>query len=304
MTARVPARRSDPGEGPPKGKSFLEKAAYVVTPGTVVFALLYYFGSTYRSAYYAYFGVRVGDLQLSPQDHVLGSPTAIFLPLLILMFLGLSGLLLFAFLDSRLSLRGMEDLRRQVFWGLTAAGIVLLLLGFPVFLRPRWWQEAVLLRLAPGWPRALLPPLIVALGAILVVLALYLRRGSSRRRERLRAVANGLLVALVAMVVFFDMARYADLAGRAEASQDTVEGFSRMTPIMIHSRQPLPHAPGGCRKFGAGHDPYRYTCTGFRILAKSKAQYFLVPESSQGKRSPTFVLRDDDSIRVHVWGTS
>ncbi|MFD3455821.1 tripartite tricarboxylate transporter TctB family protein [Streptomyces sp. NPDC058691] len=303
MTTRVPARRSNPSEQSARGKSFLEKAAYVVTPGTVVFGLLYYFGSTYRSAYYDYFGVRVSELELAPQDYVMGSTTAIFLPLLIAVVLGLLGVASFVLVDNQLSKRGLDRLRRQVSWALVAAGIGLLLLAFPVFLRPRWWQQAVSLFLASGWPRELLPPLIVAFGAILVMFGRHLRRDASRYRERVRAITDGLLIALVAMTLFFDMALYASGAGKAEAGQETNQHYMNMTGVVIHSREPIStQAYDACKDKGTGGGSYRFTCAGFRVLAKSKTRYFLLLE--RGKDVATLVLKDDDSIRVVVWKAS
>jgi hypothetical protein len=288
----------------PESKSFLEKAAYVVTPGTVVFGLLYYFGSTYWSAYYSYFGVRVSELQFSAQDHLLGSPEAIFLPLWIMLVLGVLGLLLFRSVERFLSRPARGELRTLVCRVLAGVGVVLLLLGFPVFLEPEWWRRLVLLRLRAGWPRDLIPPVFVALGTALLMFALYLRRGQNRSAERFRNIAEGLLVAVLAMVVFFDMARYAHGAGRAAARHDAARDFRAMTPVLIQSRTPIfPAAKHvSCKDLGAGFQPYRYRCTGFRILAKSSTSYFLVPWRRQPEGDITLVLRNDDSIRVEVRG--
>ncbi|MEV6317543.1 hypothetical protein [Streptomyces sp. NPDC051776] len=288
----------------PEGKSFLEKAAYVVTPGTVVFGLLYYFGSTYWSAYYSYFGVRVSELEFSTQDHLLGSPDALFLPLWIMLILSILGLLVFRLTERRLSRPEAETSRRLVYRVLAATGAVLLLLGFPVFLEPEWWRQAVTLRLDPGWPRDLVPPFFVALGVVMLMFALYLGRGPHRRRDRYWSSAEGLLIAVLAMVVFFDMARYAYGAGRADALGDAVHDFRNMTPVLVHSRTPIsPASPDiSCTDRGKAHQPFRFRCTGFRVLGKSSTRYFLVPWRRQRGGDITFVLRDDDSIHVEVLG--
>ncbi|MFD4510693.1 hypothetical protein [Streptomyces sp. NPDC058457] len=69
--------------------SFLDKAAYILAPGTLVVGLLYFYGSTYTDAYYSFFGVPPRDLQLSVQGYLANSPRAIFFPLVILFVLGL-----------------------------------------------------------------------------------------------------------------------------------------------------------------------------------------------------------------------
>ncbi|MEH0630606.1 hypothetical protein [Streptomyces stelliscabiei] len=63
----------------------MEKAAYVAAPGTVAFALLYYFGSLYVREYYSALGVVPEDLGMSVQNVVASSTKAIFLPLCLLL---------------------------------------------------------------------------------------------------------------------------------------------------------------------------------------------------------------------------
>ncbi|SOD65188.1 hypothetical protein SAMN06272781_0037 [Streptomyces sp. 1222.2] len=65
--------------------TFVEKAAYVAAPGTVAFALLYYFGSLYVREYYSALGVVPEDLGMSVQNVVASSTKAIFLPLCLLL---------------------------------------------------------------------------------------------------------------------------------------------------------------------------------------------------------------------------
>ncbi|MEU1283612.1 hypothetical protein [Kitasatospora sp. NPDC005856] len=57
--------------------------------------------------------------------------------------------------------------RAALAWAL--AGGLLLLLGFPVFTEPGWWRGGVLSLLEAGWPRVVIPPLVVALGAALAL---------------------------------------------------------------------------------------------------------------------------------------
>jgi hypothetical protein len=291
-------------EQEPAEKSFLEKAAYIMTPGTVVFALLYYFGYTYRRAYYAYFGVRVGELEFVTQDYILGSPTAIFLPLWVLLILGIAGLLAFRSLERRLSPDTTGARRRIVSRVLATVGIALLLLSFPVFLEPAWWQRAMAELLPNGWLQVLLPSLLVAVGALMLLSAMYLHRSPHHRGSRFWGMTEGLLVTGTALIVFFAMARYANGAGTSEAHEDVMRDFSDMTPVLVHSRQPIyPSAPNiKCEDHGANRLPYRYTCSGFRILAKSSTRYYLLPKERLADGEIILLLRDDDSIRVEVRG--
>ncbi|MGW0732306.1 hypothetical protein [Streptomyces sp. NPDC002851] len=288
-------------------KSFLEKAAYVVTPGSVIVGLLYYLGNRYRSAYYSYFGISTRDLQLTPQDYLLDSPTALFLPLWIALILGLIGIVLFRWVERWLSHQATFKQRRIGAQAVAGLGAVLLLISFPVLMEPTWWQHGVLRGLPNSWLRELVPPLLVAVGALLLLFALYLRRGPGRRRDRFWSIAEGLLLAAVAMILFFDMSRYAYGAGMSRAQDDAERGYRGSTPVLVHSRTPLHPSTAGprlvsCQDHGPKFRPYQYSCRGFRILAKSDTRYFLVPQRRPPDGDITYILRDDDNVRVEVLG--
>ncbi|MFF4551380.1 hypothetical protein [Streptomyces sp. NPDC001435] len=285
-------------------KSFFEKAAYIVTPGSVVFALLYYFGYTYRSAYYAYFGLSASELEFSSQDYLLGSPAAVFLPLWMLLVLGFVGVLAFRALERRLSQPGAATRRVMVRRLLAAVGVGLLLLSFPVFLEPAWWQRTTAVLLPIGWLRVVLPAVLVAVGGLLVLFAMYLSRGPHRRGGRFWGITEGLLVSATVLIVFFALARYAHGAGTSEAHADVMRNFSGMPRVLVHSRQPMfPTAPNvHCKDRGAAYLPYRYSCIGFHVLAKSSTRYYLVPRERLADGDITLVLDDDNAIRVEVLG--
>ncbi|MEU7060695.1 hypothetical protein [Streptomyces sp. NPDC046197] len=285
-------------------KSFFEKAAYIVTPGSVVFALLYYFGYTYRSAYYAYFGLGVGELEFTPQDYLLGSPAAVFLPLWVLLVLGIIGVLAFRALERWLSQPDAAERRGPVTRVLGAVGVGLLLLSFPVFLEPAWWRTTMWVLLPVGWLRVLLPAVLVAVGALLVLCAMYLIRDPQRRGGRFWGITEGLLVSATALIVFFALARYAHGAGTSAARDEAENNFRDTTPVLIHLRQPIfPSAPNvHCVDRGAAYLPYRYRCIGFRVLAKSSTRYYLVPTERLADGDITLVLNDDNSVRVEVRG--
>ncbi|WP_406494906.1 hypothetical protein OHB06_30925 [Streptomyces sp. NBC_01604] len=285
-------------------KSFLERTAYVVTPGSVVIGLLYYLGNRYRSAYYSYFGIPMRDLELTPQDYLLDSPTALFFPLWVLLVLGLVGVLLFRATERWLSEKASDRQRRLAASAVAASGAVLLLVSFPVLLEPLWWQRGVLQGISSFWVRELLPPVVVAVGVLMLLFALYLRHGPEYRRQRLWNAVQGLLLAAVVMIIFFVMARYAYGAGMSRAQNDAESGYRGTTRVLVHSRTPI-HASASsiaCEDRGRADRPYRFRCTGFRILAKSSTRYFLVPHKRPSDVDVVLVLPDDDSVRVEVSG--
>ena len=69
-------------------------AAGIVTPVTLITALLFYFGYVSARSQYEYFGIDVDTVGLSTQDYVMRSPQPLLVPLLVLTLLAVAGLLL------------------------------------------------------------------------------------------------------------------------------------------------------------------------------------------------------------------
>ncbi|MFK0255591.1 hypothetical protein [Streptomyces sp. NPDC090445] len=299
----------EPGSGPGSGLgsgSFLEKAAYITAPATVALGLLYYFGSTYTDAYYAYFGIPTSDLQFSVQKYVVESPAAVFFPLWLLMICGLVVLLVLGSVGRALAVPGREAVRRRVTACLLAIGSLLLVLGgFPAY-----FMEGRLPPLPSGWLREFLPCLVVALGATLAFFAvqLHLSRGSDEpgRRERtgdrLWLAGGALLIGLFAMSLFFAMSRYAAQAGTTAAAELKAGGYVAHSPrVVVHSKVSLPHHLGGI-KFkdrGPGSAPFRYEYRGFRLLVKSPSRYYFV-SYAESEVPQLVVLPDDETVRVEI----
>src|SRR3954469_15422912 len=62
-------------------------AAGIVTPITLLSALLFYFGYVSARSQYDYFGIDVDTIGLSTQDYVMRSPQPLLTPLLVLLLL-------------------------------------------------------------------------------------------------------------------------------------------------------------------------------------------------------------------------
>ncbi|MEU4730655.1 hypothetical protein [Streptomyces sp. NPDC023588] len=313
---------SEPQEPPPPGprapaahtagpsRAFLEKVTYIAAPGTIALGLLYYFGSTYTEAYYATFGVPTADLQLSVQAYLVRSPGAIFFPLWFLLCCGLVTLLALGWAGRWLARSGHEDRRGTVASWLLAAGLSLVLLGFPVF----FWEDR-LPRLPRGWLREFAPCLAVALGATLAFAAVQLRLGDgpdgqrdrardrqTRTADRLWLAAGALLLGVLTMSLFFGMARYVDAAGRTDARNYAWDGYVSSPRVVLYSRVPvIHHAPGiRFKDLGPAKGPYRYQYTGFRLFAKAAARLYLVSYLPRLQERTLVVLPDDGSVRMEL----
>jgi hypothetical protein len=313
MNGPPPPRRPAAPAEPDRTKAFLQTFASVIAPGTLVVGLLYYFGSTYTDAYYGFFGVPSGDLQISLQNYLVRSPNAIFLPLWVLLWCALALLLLYRLIGRGLGRPGSGLTPRGVIAALLAVATVLLALGFLVYLQPEWWTRDVLDRLPANWERDLLIPLTVSAGAMLGLLALRVHRdhyaaprqppGRGDNRRALVLGAGSILIGMLILSLFFATSRYAYEAARSNAAQDAAAHFPNSTKLLIYSRNHIPNDAVGIERQDLGSaEPFRYRYLGFRQLAKSGSHYYLVSYQSRGLEDLAVVLPDDDSIRVEVLG--
>jgi hypothetical protein len=229
----------------------------------VAIGLLYYFGNVYQRAYYTALGVIPEDLQFSVQAMLAESPDAIFLPLWFLLVCGLIVLLVLGWAGQSLSGPRHAARRSKVIFWLLGSGLVLLLLGFPVFL----WEEN-LPTLPGGWAAQFVPAMLVALGATLAFFAVQLRLTHdgrthdrpARTGDRLWLSGGALLLGLLTMTLFFTMARYASMAGVSNAVATAQDHYRKSQHVLVHSRVILQHHAQGIRyqDLGDRAGPYRY----------------------------------------------
>lgn len=302
---KKPAQAQAPAPAPPPPKvSFLDKAAYVVAPGTAVIGLLYYFGSVYTDAYYAAYGVPPADLQLSVQAYLAKSPKAVFGPVWFLLVCGLVVLLVLGRIGHVLARPGNEYRRRTACRWFLAVGLLMTMLGFPVFFGLR-----IPTALPAGWwGTRYVPCLVVALGATLAFFSVQQRlQGSAgpvgRREEtanRMWIAGGTLLIGLLAMSLFFGLSRYVVDAGRSDASAAIKGGSRASMPVVVYSRIPIMHEAKGIdyKDVGTGRGPYRHRYTGFLLVTKSPSHFYLVSYREPYKDHMTVVLPDDDTVRV------
>ncbi|QES46583.1 hypothetical protein DEJ50_00685 [Streptomyces venezuelae] len=306
----MPVQAQQPPSAPPE-RSFLDKAAYVAAPGAVVVGLLYYFGNQYNEAYYRAFGVPLSDLPLSIEAVLARSPQTLFFPVWVLLVCGLLVLLVLGWLGHALARPENERWRRTAYRALLAVGLLLGVVGgYPVFFR-----EDLLAFLPAGWPRGLLPSLVVALGATLAFFAIQVRLGQhdagrrnprARDADRLWLVAGALLLGMLTLSLFHGVSRYAAMAGEAQAVADANGGMQRNPAVEVLSRLPLVHHAKDIEfmDLGAGAGPYRYRYRGFRLLVKTPTRFYLVPYYGGYKNTVTVVLPDDDgTVRVQMKGS-
>ncbi|MFE9559167.1 hypothetical protein ACFYOD_37720 [Streptomyces sp. NPDC006703] len=298
-----------PEEQPPppplKRSGYLEKAALVAAPGTIVVGLLYYIGSVYTKAYYTTLGVLPEDLGFSFQGILANSPSALFLPLWLLLVGGLIVLLL-GWVGRWLAMPAHAAWRRAVIRGLLAARLIMLVVGVPVF-----FENKLLFPLPHGSRlRELVPALVMALGATLAFFAVLLRVGETsgaqsrpgRTGDRLWLAGGALLLGLLTLCLVFDMVRYVAALGRGNAVSLVQQGYPGTSYVVVHSRAPLAtHATDITPiDHGSRSGPYRYEYLGFRILAKAPTRFYRVSYASHWKDRDVVALPDNDNFWMEI----
>lgn len=300
---------STPPEPPPSPEparspaaTLMRKTAYIAAPGTIVFALLYYFGSLYIKAYYTTLGVFPEDLGFSIQGTVASSTNVIFLPLCMFLIGGLISFLALGWLAQRLDGPRRAARRRTAISWLLALGVGVVLVGLVAFV----WEV-----LPTQWAQRFVPALTVAVGATLAVFAVQLRlttdAGARNRHppgDRMWLAGGTLLLALFTLSLFYDMTQYVAAVGRGDARSDTDGGYRGTQWVVVHSRVPLAHyAPGIIsRDRGPGLGPYRYEYQGFRIIAKAPNRFYLVSHTSRWNDRVVVALPDDGTVWVEIRG--
>ncbi|MGV9453693.1 hypothetical protein [Streptomyces sp. NPDC003635] len=287
-----------PEPTPSPTATFVKKAAIVAAPGTVVFALLYYFGSVYIKAYYSTLSVLPEDLGFSVQGVVATSSSAVFVPLCLLLGGGLIAFLALGRLGLALAGPGRATARQKAIRWLLATGAALVIVGFPTFITD------VEILFPPGWARRFLPVVMVAVGATLAAFAVHLRLTEvpgprvrqARQADRMWLAGGTLAIGLLTLSLFFAMALYVADMGRGDAMLHADEGFDGIPIVVVHSRVPLAHHARGITLVdrGAKNAPYRYTYHGFRVLAKAPTRFYLISHEARSYRDRHVVMLPDD----------
>ncbi|MEU6673331.1 hypothetical protein [Streptomyces sp. NPDC046925] len=246
-----------------------------------------YTGFIHSSAYYGYFHLDTFAIGFDTLELALRSLRLVTFPVLIalaLMVLGprLPDLLVSSGLSPRAAarLRSAGHAVARTHLALVAAGVVLMLLWR--FIQPFGW----------------LPPLLVAGGLLL---------GQSGPQRRVRSGTNPLWgraipITVAALFLMWAVALVAGQLGRQDARAEA-DRVARRVSVIVVSEDRLSIAPGPAapraEDLGKGNH-YRYRYTGLRLLVERNNRYYLLTLGWRHDRDPTYVVEDDDSVRIEL----
>lgn len=256
-------------------------AAGIVTPVTLITALLFYFGYVSARSQYEYFGIDVDAIGLSTQDYVMRSPQPLLVPLLVLSLVAVAGLLLHNAIRAK---AGLVAVRRA-----RLAAIVVLALGvIGLFLYPLLGGLAYY---------ALVVPLVIGLAAAVLAYLSYLTTRLSELRPQVALIA--LLTVVTVTCAFWATATTAQYSGRGLAKSNA-EHLDRLPVVILDSKERLHLRSPGVEETAlrpSADQTFNYRYRGMRLLIVGENRLFLVPQRWNASNT-TLVVPLDESIRV------
>ena len=272
----------------------VQLVATLISPLTVISALLFYFGWARSAVQARELGIDESVLDMSTRDYLLRSVSSLWLPLAASAAIGLAWLWVHGRIVM-LSARGGRS-------GLVTVTARALSLS---------WLAAVAVALVLGrfFPLSgeIAAPLVLGLGVLITAYGVSLGRLTTASRtaglERTSipgALQTALAGALLALLLFWAVENYASIVGRGLADRiaANVNGLVAVTvysPTKLH----LDSAPG-VKETTLPGDPtaYRFRYTGLRLLQKSGGKYFLLPEGWTRDQGSVVVLQENPALRL------
>ena len=277
---------------------------------TLVAAVMFYFGWRRSDVQARAMSIDVSLFGFSSQDYVLRSISSLYVPLLVILGLGLlwvwchlllTQLLVSDWLDQGTRRSTFVIAARAVF--VAGTGLAASCVLFSAFLG---------LESAP-WPidpmaevlarREWVVPLVLTVSTLLSAYAGWLRRQLVGRRRRgssalwITVLPPALVAATVALAGFWLLEEYAASVGR-DYAEDVAAGVGRLPHAVVTSATPLGlQAPGVVEELiteSGGTE--RYRTTGLRLLARSGGKVLLVHDGWTTTTGTVVVLADGDDL--------
>jgi len=263
--------------------SALRLVAAIGSPIAVATGLLFYFGWVRATVQARRLGYDTAILDWSVQDYMLRSILVLFLPLMILV----AFMLLLTWLHQRLVL-SMVDAGRLATW-------------LPRALRgswPLWAALAVVLSLFAAPLGSIIVPAAVTLALLCALYGELLERRLTGGPRTLSA-AKVLILVLLALAVFWDVERLANVVGEGYAAQIRANP-RQLLAVTVYSPKSLDiHVPGVVEtKLGDPDSEYHYRYDGLRLVQRSGDRYLLMSEQVDARTSRIIVLQETSSIRM------
>lgn len=267
-------------------------AVSVLSPLSLITALLIYFAWVQRVAFAAALGLNANLLEeMSVRAYLLRSTGAVFFPLLVAGVALLLWLWTDRILRRRVHLRAVSRIARA----LPVSAALLVLSTVLVAMVSAAAEPYVLV----WWP------FVVALAVLTAAYGASLHHLSSRDAGDMDSVGrrwaiNAVIGLLVSVLLFWGMDGFAQVVGRGLAER-VIEQPQRYTqPVLLYSAQDLQLDPATALRQelpGGEHTAYRYRYQGLRLVFVDGGRYFLIGRDWR-PRGGTVIVLPADGVRM------
>ncbi|MGY1698005.1 hypothetical protein ACI780_24190 [Geodermatophilus sp. SYSU D00814] len=281
----------------PAGGTF-EHVVALLAPGTLLGALMYYFGWARTHAFYGYFGIDADSLGFSATDYILRSATALWPPLVaaaLIFLVAQCGLVLWGRYVTGKSWAGR--LRFAVILPMYICAIVLMVIaGYKILFSSSPLIFTTPLYLAGGfalaaYARGLARPLDDRLGRA---------QSTVSRDARAEVMSSRVLWATVALALFWAAALFADNLGRDVARHLESTQFAATPDIMMYSKDKIHFNGDGVQEedLGSTYSPYRFRYEGLKLLVRGGGKFVIIPYSWRTENAFAVIVPDDKDVRI------
>jgi hypothetical protein len=262
-----------------QAERWISFAAGIVTPVTLLSALLFYFGYVSARSQYEYFGIDVDTIGLRTQDYVMRSPQPLLVPLLGIALLAVAGLLLHnAIQPSATTIRRAK----VIAIALLLLG-VLGLIGYPLVGHLPYYALAV-------------PAVIGLAAATLAYLSYFDRKAAGLTPQYALLILLGVVTTTCA---FWATATTAQYSGRGLAKSDA-QNLKQFPVVILDTKERLQLRSPGIEETSlktGTEQTFNYRYRGLRLLVVGQNRLFLVPQQWNAANT-TVVIPLDGSVRV------
>ncbi|MDJ0349104.1 hypothetical protein [Cryobacterium sp. PH29-G1] len=255
-------------------------------PVTVVTALLLYFGWARTDSQARAMGLDVSLFGYSPQDYILRSINSLFLPLIVLLGLGVAVTGIRRALGRRADgERGRETVRRGA--GVVAVAAAVVAVGLLILVLTRPLDSHVYV------------PYALAALVWLVADATRLRRRAAARaaltREQ-RAVETTLVLCIVTLLLFWGTADFAQTVGRSLAARYEQSVGTLPRAELVSPHRLAINSPGVTERSVGTADAPLYRYSGLRLLVLSNGRFFFLHDGWTLARGRIVIVPDDGAV--------
>lgn len=265
----------------------LKAAGAIIAPGTVVTALLFYFGWLHAFWFCYYFGVHSTVLGLTLEDYLLRSADGLFVPMTVVA--GIALVVAWGQRLLRLRLTEKPRERRVIVIGAVVVGVVLSLLGILDVLGESLFDLGLTLA-----------PLSLATGVLLLMFASrLLRAGEGKSSEWVGLAEWSAAFVVVSICAFWAAADYASSVGLGRAQQVQAELRGYPGAVLYSAKSLSLAGPGVTTTPCANPDgAYRYRYDGLKLVLQSGNQYFFLPQDWSPGAGAAMIVPRSESMRL------